>query len=523
MFENDLTYKPKYPCLLTAQQVRACEQFTTDSLGVDGLELMERAGRAVADSLAALAAKTGARTFCLFCGSGNNGGDGLVAARHLALRHFETHVILCCHDKAHRSACNSANLRRWRQTVAASPGCTCVDFDGERPVEVPAGAVIVDALFGIGLNRPAEGVYAEAIRLINGTHAFTVAVDVPSGLFTDSRTDDGAAVVRADATLTVQFMKPVFMLPETFPYCGEVSVLDVGIEPMPGMPVRRECVDTAEVRGLLRPRPPYAHKGTFGHGLLVAGSDSMPGAAILSAAAALRGGMGKLTVHTAGLAARCLPAALPEAILHVDKNACAVSAIDWDSLPAGINALAVGPGIGNARCTVNLVKDILDTVHSPIVIDADALNVLAENKAWLADLHSGSILTPHFKEFERLAGRSADGFGRIERAGDFARRYSVILILKGFHTVVSMPDGRQFFNMTGNAGMATAGSGDVLTGLLLSLLSQGYPPPAAALLAVYIHGKAGDFAARQLSQQSMLASDITRAFGKVFRLLENID
>ena len=277
------------------------------------------------------------------------------------------------------------------------------------------------------------------------------------------------------------------------------------------------------MRALLRPRDPYAHKGTFGHGLLVAGCDRMPGAAVLAATAAMRGGIGKLTVHTVRSVRDILAVSLPETIHDIDDNALYVSRIDWNHLPENINAVALGPGMGTAKQTVSAMKDILDTVKSPLVIDADALNMLAENKTWLAFLPPYSILTPHFAEFERLAGKPSDDADRIARAKAFAQRYSVILVLKGHRTVVSLPDGRQFVNTTGNSGMATAGSGDVLTGLLLSLLAQGYPPEHAAMLGVWLHGAAGDAYAESHDSRTLIASDLPCYFSNAFsRLMSDV-
>lgn len=277
------------------------------------------------------------------------------------------------------------------------------------------------------------------------------------------------------------------------------------------------------MRALLRPRDPYAHKGTFGHGLLVAGCDRMPGAAVLAATAAMRGGIGKLTVHTVRSVRNILAVSLPEAIHDIDDNEQYISHINWNHLPENINAVALGPGMGTAKQTVAAMKDILDTVKSPLVIDADALNMLSVNKTWLAFLPPYSILTPHFAEFERLAGKPSDDADRIARAKTFAQRYSVILVLKGHRTVISLPDGRQFVNTTGNSGMATAGSGDVLTGLLLSLLAQGYPPEHAAMLGVWLHGAAGDAYAESHDSRTLIASDLTRYFSDAFFRIMNCE
>lgn len=507
------------PCLPTADQIRDCERYTMKRNNMSSTELMEQAGSACCKSLQIIARRLGTRTFFIFCGCGNNGGDGLVIARLLAEQHYTVHAVLCQTPASHPTADRQTNLERWQQLTKTRPENTCIDYDANEHLEIPPNAIVVDALFGIGLNKTVTGLYASAILQINLTNAFTVAIDVPSGLFIDRHTSPDAPIVKANCTLTMQFDKLAFLLPECYPYCGEVLVMDIGLLPAEGLTVTRECLLPGNVKALLRPVSPYAHKGTFGHGLLVAGSAAMPGAAVLAASAAMRGGIGKLTVHTTAQVANCLPGILPEAMLNIDRNELIVSELDWNTLQPNINAIAIGPGLGKATPTVNLVKDILHTVHTPVIIDADALNILSDNKTWLAFLPKNSILTPHFKEFERLAGPVENDFERVEKARFLAQRYSVIVILKGHHTLISLPDGHQFFNKTGNAGMATAGSGDILTGLLLALHAQKYSPAATALLGVYLHGLAGDFAANKLSQQSMTASDICHFFGEAFKYL----
>ena len=244
----------------------------------------------------------------------------------------------------------------------------------------------------------------------------------------------------------------------------------------------------------------------------------MPGAAILSATAALRSGIGKVTVHTTANVAAALPIALPEAILDIDINDECVSCCHWDEI-SGLTAVAIGPGIGQTALSAALLRDLLSDVHAPIIFDADALNLLAKNKTLLAYLPENSILTPHFKEFERLAGASGNDFERVERASDFAKKHNVIVILKGADSVIAMPDGKRFVNPTGNPGMATAGSGDVLTGVLLALLAKGYAPQLAALLGTYLHGLAGDCALETESPESLIASDIAKNLGKAMKRL----
>jgi len=505
------------PCILSAEAIRQCEQHTMLHEPVSSTNLMERAGTACARYILATFPVTHIPDIYIFCGPGNNGGDGLVIARQLLYASLQTcniHVILCQEENSRTTDDMRINLQRWDALVQINQHACSSLFDPQNPIEIPEEALIVDALFGIGLNKPVEGIYADAIRAINASNAHAIAIDIPSGLYADRAVPAFDNIVMAQTTLTMQFPKEVFFHPEAYPFCGNVEIMDIGMRVPPDLLWEKEFITRETARMLFRPDTPFAHKGTFGHGLLVAGSADMPGAAILAATAALRGGIGKVTVHTAALAAQAIPAVLPEAILHRDNNDHHVSSIQWDTLQTDIRTVAIGPGLGRDAQTVSVLKDILDRVQSPLIIDADALNILSENKAWLPYLPANSILTPHLKEFERLAGASSDSFDRAEKAKAFAQRYNIILVLKGHHTLISMPDGHQFYNTTGNEGMATAGSGDVLTGLLLALLAQGYSPAATAILGVYIHGLAGDIYAHDNHSSSLIASDLTRYFGK---------
>ncbi len=518
----------EFPLVLTVAETRDSERFTMKERHISSLQLMECAGMACARKIVGYVERHGTRNVLVFCGPGNNGGDGLVIARALSQHPWQNlrpavQVALCRENDSQGTPELLANLNLWNDIVCSDDSCSTVFFDGNSSLDILADTLVVDAIFGIGLSRPVTGLYAAAIQAINASGAVTVAVDTPSGLFSDKATPHNAAVVKARYTLSVQFPKAAFFLRDTYPYCGNVTVVDVGMMPSPDSPPRRFYLTREMAAALLRKRHPFASKHDFGHGLLVAGSADMPGAAVLAATAALKGGIGKVTLHTPQLAACHLPARLPEAILHPDADERHLSRIDWDSLQHDINAVAIGPGLGTHPQTVAAVKELLDRVRTPLVIDADALNVLAANKTWLAFLPAYSILTPHVKEFERLAGSCQDDFERLEKAREFALRFSIVLVLKGRYTVVSLPDGRQFFNTTGNEGMATAGSGDVLAGLLLSLRAQGYTPEAAALLAVYLHGLAGDLCRDENSSHSVTASDLPRYFGKAFQLIDETE
>lgn len=513
------------PFVLSVPQIRTCEKHTMEDLPISSLDLMEKAGTACAKEIVELIVQQQISSLFVFCGTGNNGGDGLVIARLLAsnkdINLSSITVVICKRDGSHYSEEFSANLARWKAVSVPNTQTETIDFNEDNPIDIPFEALILDALFGIGLNKPAKGIYATAIQAINKSDAYTVAIDIPSGLFADQPTPPDADIVIADVTLSIQFPKVVFFLPTYSPFYGDVNIIDIGMYPPSNLVCSQEYLLEENLHPLLIPRNAYAHKGTFGHGLLIAGCDSMPGAVILAASAAMRGGIGKLTVHTTQRAANALTIRLPEAILNIDRDEHLFSDLDWKMLQPNINAIAVGPGLGTQPKTVNAIKNLLDSISSPLILDADALNMLADNKTWLAFLPAKSILTPHIKEFERLAGKADNDFDRIQKATAFAQRYNVVLVLKGHHTLICMPDGRQFFNSTGNSGMATAGSGDTLTGLLLALLAQGYSPEAAALLGVFIHGLAGDLYAEQFGGTSLIASDLPNWFGRAFLHLQN--
>lgn len=513
------------PFVLSVPQIRTCEKHTMEDLPISSLDLMEKAGTACAKEIAELIVQQQISSLFVFCGTGNNGGDGLVIARILAnnesLNLSSITVVVCKREDSHASSEFSENLSRWESISGLQIPTKTIVFDHNESIHIPDDALLIDAIFGIGLNKPAKGIHAAAIQAINKSDAFTVAIDIPSGLFADQPTPPDADIVIADVTLSIQFPKIVFFLPTYAPFYGHVSTLDIGMYPPSNLVCSQEYLLEENLHPLLIPRNAHAHKGTFGHGLLIAGCDSMPGAATLAAIAAMRGGIGKLTVHTSNRAANALTIRLPEAILNIDRDEHLFSDLDWKTLQPNINALAVGPGLGTQPKTINAIKNLLDSVNWPIILDADALNMLADNKTWLAFLPAKSILTPHIKEFEKLAGKADNDFDRIQKATAFAQRYNVVLVLKSHHTLICMPDGRKFFNSTGNSGMATAGSGDTLTGLLLALLAQGYSPEAAALLGVFIHGLAGDLYAEQFGETSLIASDLPNWFGRAFLQLQN--
>lgn len=503
--------------IVTHNYIRESERVTMETEPISSTDLMERAAATVTDRLMKDVRIGEVEQILVFCGPGNNGGDGLVIARLLALCHRPVTVVTACFSGV-TTPDFDINFQRIQQLLPDYPNLQCVTFEEYRSNPSRATFVVaIDALFGIGLSRPLSGEYAEVVDFINAQQHYVVAVDVPSGLFIDRPTPKEAHRIKAHRTYSFQWQKWAFLLPENAEFVGTVDILDIGLRRVDDSFGRvGEYLTKETVAQLLLPPRKFAHKGSNGHGLLIAGSRTMPGAAILSATAALRSGIGKVTVHTTANVAAALPIALPEAIIDIDINENSVSCCHWDEIP-GLNAVAIGPGIGQSSQSAALLRDLLDDIHSPVVFDADALNLLAKNKTLMAYLPANSILTPHFKEFERLDGTSENDFDRIERVGNFAKKHNVIVILKGANSIIAMPDGKYFVNSTGNPGMATAGSGDVLTGVLLAFLAKGYAPQLAALLGTYLHGLAGDCALDTESPESLIASDIANNLGKAVK------
>ena len=505
--------------IVTHNYIRESERFTMETEPISSTDLMERAAATLTDQLMKDVRIGDVEQVLVFCGPGNNGGDGLVIARLLALYRRPVTVVTACFSGV-TTPDFDINYQRIQHLLPDYPNLQCVSFEEYRNNPTHATMVVaIDALFGIGLSRPLSGEYAEVVDFINSQQHYVVAVDVPSGLYIDRHSPKEAHCIRAYRTYTFQWDKWAFLLPETADFVGTVSILDIGLRPVHDSFGRDgEYLTKETVASLLLPPKKFAHKGSNGHGLLIAGSRKMPGAAILSATAALRSGIGKVTVHTTANVAAALPIALPEAILSIDQNDAHVSCCHWEDM-VGINAIAIGPGIGQSPQSEAILKDLLSEVHAPMVFDADALNLLASNKTLLAYLPENTILTPHFKEFERLAGSSCNDFDRIERLKAFAQKHKVIMILKGANSVIALPDGKVFVNSTGNPGMATAGSGDILTGVLLAFLAKGYAPQLAAILGTYIHGLAGDCALDTESYESLIASDIAKNLGKAMKKL----
>ncbi|MBL7745649.1 MAG: NAD(P)H-hydrate dehydratase [Chitinophagaceae bacterium] len=495
--------------ILNAEDIRLWDQYTIQHEPISSIDLMERAAGKCVDWLEGHT--YGDIHYTIFCGKGNNGGDGLAIARMLAKKNYPVTVAIL--EFGHQGTEDfQTNLARLHQADG-----TDIRFiqskENFHPLE--NNEVIIDALFGSGLNRKLEGVTAELVEYINNSGCRIISIDIPSGMFVD-RSSKGNSIIRADHTLSFQCLKPAFLVAENAEFTGELHILDIGLheEFYQHASGTYEWIDAETVSSIHKPRQRFANKGNFGHGLLIAGSYGKMGAAVLSARACMRSGIGLLTCHIPRNGYDILQSTVPEAMVKADVSIASITKIETDLTQ--YEAIGIGPGIGMAAETKMMIREVLDTYRHPVVLDADALNIIASQKDLLQLIPAGSILTPHPKEFERLFGETADDFARIQLALQKARELKLIIVLKGHHTLIATTDGKGFFNSTGNAGMATGGSGDVLTGLLTGLLAQGYSSVEAAILGVYLHGLAGDIAAEKLSQEAMVAGDIIENLAGAF-------
>ncbi|HEY9123046.1 MAG TPA: NAD(P)H-hydrate dehydratase, partial [Bacteroidales bacterium] len=480
-----------------------------ESEPIKSADLMERAAWQCTHWLMARFGKH--QHFHIFCGSGNNGGDGLAIARQLDNQDYLATVYLVAgKDKLSPDA--ALNLGRLKNTRVH------VRFENieEHLPAIKEEDVIVDAVLGSGLNKPLDGRLAELIGKLNKIKANKIAIDIPTGLM-DVKANTGQTVFNAQHTLTFQFPFLSFFFAENAQFVGDWTVLDIGLDKnaVAQTQVQYVLTETSDIH--IKKRLKFGHKGTFGHALIIAGSRSMPGAAILSAKAALRSGCGLLTSHVPSALAGILPVAINEAILSLDKGDNYTS-----NIPEIIHysAVAVGPGLGITNSTKTAFSRLIKSRPKNLVIDADALNILASKPQLKNELPANTILTPHHKEFDRLFGLSANSEERLARLIENAISLDIIIVLKGHYSIVALPSGHCYFNPTGNNGMATAGSGDVLTGVIVSLLAQGYDAAHAAITAVFLHGLAGDIAAKELCQESLMANDIINALPKAFKQIE---
>jgi len=484
--------------IYSAEQIRKWDAYTIAHEPISSIDLMERAAGAIAKELGDATYQN--RPFYIFCGSGNNGGDGLAIARMLSQADATVHVFILEAEKY--SADFTTNRYRLQDL-----GVSIKEIDGaeEFPI-IPQKAVVVDALFGSGLSRPLEGLADILVQHLNQHKGEIVAVDIPSGLFVD-KSSKGNTVVKATTTFSFQSPKLAFMMAENEEYLGEVGLLDIGLNP--GFfnleKAEHQLLELDFIRSLILPRNRFSHKYRYGHAWLFVGSPGMYGAGILSASACMKSGVGLVSIMVEKEYLNIYQTAVPEAICIVD----------WDLEKASQKktALGIGPGWNVMDDYLDISKKALSSLNIPMVVDAAALQLLPQG----IKLPAGSIITPHVGEFEKTFGKCENDFDRMTLALAKAKELDIYIILKGAHTLITTPQGKSYFNNTGNPGMAKAGSGDVLTGLLTGLLAQGYEPLHACLLGVYLHGLAGDLAEKALTQYAMTAMDIVNHFAPAWK------
>ncbi|PKO99766.1 MAG: NAD(P)H-hydrate dehydratase [Bacteroidetes bacterium HGW-Bacteroidetes-8] len=468
--------------IFTSGQIAKIDRITLNSQSISEDELILR----VADLLAKWITANihlKEKRLLIFAGPGNNGKDAIALSTILAGKNIN---------------CELFPVNKI-ESISDIP-------------EIDQGCVIIDGIFGTGLNRSPEGIYAEVIRTINSSNAKVISIDIPSGLFSDTINDEnGSSVIEADITLTLEFPKLAMFFKESSQYIGEWRVLDIGLDSDAKQNIESPyyVIDKEHVSSVIKRRVKNSHKGDYGHALLVAGSYGMAGAAILCAKGALRSGAGLVTLNVPEELCDIVQVSVPEAM-------CTTSNLtDYERF----TTIAVGPGIGTSPETVLRLRNLLKSYTKPMVIDADGLNIISAHREMLELIPQNSILTPHPKEFSRLAGEFGDSAQALHMQLAFSLKYRVYVLLKGANTTLSTPEGEIWFNVCGNPGMATGGSGDVLTGVIAALMAQGYSPKESAISALFIHSTSGDFAAKKFGEISMTSGDIVNNLGEAFKIV----
>lgn len=501
--------------IYTASEMKWLEAYVMEHESVTSLDLMECAAAALYEEVRSLwNVETPIK---VFAGAHNNGGDALALSRLLALAGYNVEVFLLNTSGNVSEECATLRDRLLQN-------CPKVVFhEITKKLDLPnltARDLVIDGIFGIGLHGKVTSGFALLIKYINNSPATVLSIDMPSGLSVEDNTENfQGQIVQADYTLSFQGVKPAFLQPDCQKYIGKCKILDIGLEnnPVPMAETTYELDNEENMRTLLRPRDPFGNKGSFGHGLLIAGTYGMAGAAVIAARSAMKSGMGKLTVHTPSVNNSILQTSVPQAIMHNDEDNYAFTSTEDLS---AYDAVAIGPGLGRLRQTETALMEQIGNTLCPLVLDADALNILADHKTWIQQIPHGSVITPHPKEFERLFGPAANDFAMLSEARIQAQNLRIYIVLKNHYTAICCPNGRVYFNTTGNSGMATAGTGDALTGILLSLMAQGYDAEDACRLGCYLHGLAGDLAAQELTEEGMTVLDLIQKLPYAFKELK---
>ena len=498
--------------ILTSNQIHDLDHYTMEHEPIRSIDLMERAAKTLTRAITSM--WDNQKPVVVFAGPGNNGGDALAVARMLGEQNYKVAVYLFNINNKLSEDC-AINKKRLSESRKVKDFVEVTDeFD---PPKLEANTLVIDGLFGSGLNKPLAGGFSSLVKYINQSPSTIASIDIPSGLMTEDNTYNVRAnIIKADVTFTLQQKKLAFLFPENQQFIGKLVILDIRLseEGLSKIDAHYTILEEKDIRSKLLQRNEYAHKGNMGTALIVAGSYGMAGAAILASQACLRSGAGKVIIHTPRRNNDIMQISVPEAIVETDHDEkYFTETIDSED----VDAMAIGPGLRQQENTAIALISQIRRTQAPIVVDADGLNMLANHRAWLQQLPKNIILTPHPKEFDRLNGSScADSFERLSKARDMAEHLHAYIILKGHYSALCMPDGKVMFNSTGNAGMATAGSGDVLTGIITGLLARGYTHADACMTGMYLHGLAGDLAAKELGMESIVAGDLIRFLPKAF-------
>ena len=490
--------------IFDANQMHGWDQYTIHHQNISSLDLMECAAQKCTDWI--IEQHFNQKKVQVVCGKGNNGGDGLAIARQMMNAGYNLTVFIIDWDEK-----ESDDFRENKSRLAKLDIKIILLKDENDFTKIQKDSLIIDALFGYGLNRPPADLYTSLIDYINMLEATVISIDIPSGMFMD-KSSKGNSIIKATHTLTFQSMKLCLLMAENADWFGEVHVLPIKLseEYETGTEAKFFFTDLATASSFYKKRKTFSHKGTYGHALLLAGSEEKMGAAVMCTRSCLRSGVGLLTCSLTRDTFSIIYNTAPEAMVTFRGQETELSKY---------STIGAGPGLGTDEIVSSILFSFISEFRKPMVIDADALNIISKNKRWLEKIPEGSILTPHPKEFDRIWEESNDDWDRMNKAIKAAKEYQIIIVLKGTYTLVT--DGaRNYFNSSGNNGLATGGSGDILTGLLTGLLSQKYEPFKAAVTGVYIHGLSADLCLKKQSFESLLPMDVVEKFGKAFQLLQ---
>lgn len=498
------------------KDLQGIDRNTIETEGIESIDLMERAASAVVYEITSRWQPS--KHICIFAGPGNNGGDALAIARLLLVGGYHPEIFLFNVNRISEN-CTHNRDRLLEEFPDSDFNEVIREF---HPPTLTTDTLVIDGLFGIGFNRPMMGGFKSLVEYINDSGAYVISLDIPSGLMSDwEQKSDSRCIVHAHETFSFQYPKLSFFFRENADYVGKYRILDIGLKPdtITEATSHFQSLEAADVAALIKSRDKFADKFNFGHALLAGGRYGMVGAISLASQAAMRTGVGLVTIHAPRCANIILQTTVPEALFEPDADDLVCSTLNINSR---YNALGIGTGLGTGSKQVECMRNLLDDLQLPTVFDADALNIISRHHELLDLLPSGSIITPHVFEFERLFNCVIDSDShRLQQAIAMAAEYRIIIVLKGAHTAIVSPRGDVYFNTTGNSGMATAGSGDVLTGIITSFLAQGYDPVEAAVLGVYLHGLAGDMAVADNCEESITAQDIIAHLGKAFKKLKS--